>query len=404
MWPVVAAFRALVCVVILLIGGAQAHADRRPVAVVDLANEQATRDLGAQLKTALELHPDLRPLPSSTDDAALIDKLDDPDADRITRAVEAKAKAESQIFALDYKAAIADARDGQNELLFVTPSRAVKPYSDLAYVLGVALFNDQRLGEAKIAFAHAYRLDPSRVLDPGRVLPGIVQAYADAKAAPTAQGMIEVPGTGNVWIDGTEVGFAPGTFPTSEGEHVVWRTGIDRETHGLRVAVVAAKTSLAEIADIEALPRTKVQRARQLLARAPDPSARSAAMQRLADLVAVKDAVLLSMANGRVIIQTWHDGPGEQLRGFSALRERGTTKVDDLLTPLAAPKKVIEKPDIPIKIPVVEKTFLERRPVQLGLAVGVAAAIVAGVLWATRDLGSQPWNPGIQNAPTGISR
>ncbi len=389
MWPVVAAFRAFVCAVLLLLAaGTRAHADRRPVAVVDLANEQATRDLAAELKATLELQPDLRPLPSSTDDAALTEKLDDPDADRIARAVEARTKAEAQIFALDYRAAIAEARDGQNELLFVTPSRAVKPYSDLAYVLGVALFHDQRLADARTAFAHAYRLDSSRVLEAGRVLPEIVQAYADAKAAPTGQGMIEVTGMGNVWIDGTEVGLAPGTFSTSEGEHVVWRTGIDRETRGLRVAVVASKTSLADIPNVEATRRVKVQRARELLSRAPDPSARSAAMQRLADLVGVKDAVMLSMTNSRVIIQTWHDGPGDLIRGFSALRERGTDKVDVLLLPLAPAKKPIEKEPEPVRIPIVEKTFFERRPVQLGLALTVAAVIVAGVLWATRDPGT----------------
>src|SRR5688572_18784269 len=115
MWPAVEAFRAIVCAVLILgIGGAQARAERRPVAVVDLANEPATRELGDQLKFALELHPELRTLPSSTDDAALTEKLDDPDINRIERAVAAKAKAEAQILAFDYKAAIADARDGQS--------------------------------------------------------------------------------------------------------------------------------------------------------------------------------------------------------------------------------------------------------------------------------------------------
>src|SRR5665647_1365220 len=283
MWPAVAAFRAIVCAVMLLVfGGSLAHADRRPVAVVDLANEPATRELAQQVKTGLEIHAELRTLPSSTDEAALIDKLDDPDVDRIDRAVAARAKAEAQILAFDFMAAITDARDGQSELLFVTPSRAIPAYADLAFVLGVALHNDQRVADAKIAFAHAYRLDPSRIVDPKRVPPDIVQAYADAKVASGLQGKIEVPGTGNVWIDGTEVGLAPGTFPASEGEHVVWRTGIDRETRGLRVAVTAAKPAIAEIPDEEAPRRTKVQRDRQLLARAPDPSARSAAMRRLA--------------------------------------------------------------------------------------------------------------------------
>jgi len=406
MWPAVAAFRAIVCAVMLLVfGGSLAHADRRPVAVVDLANEPATRELAQQVKTGLEIHAELRTLPSSTDEAALIDKLDDPDVDRIDRAVAARAKAEAQILAFDFMAAITDARDGQSELLFVTPSRAIPAYADLAFVLGVALHNDQRVADAKIAFAHAYRLDPSRIVDPKRVPPDIVQAYADAKVASGLQGKIEVPGTGNVWIDGTEVGLAPGTFPASEGEHVVWRTGIDRETRGLRVAVTAAKPAIAEIPDEEAPRRTKVQRDRQLLARAPDPSARSAAMQRLAVLVGVKDAVLLSMSNNKVIVQTWHDGPGELLRGFSALRERATATVDELLTPLAPPPKKIEKPfEGPIRIPVVKKTFLERRPVQLGLAAGIAVTIVGIILYATRDPGTFTFNPNVTNDGPGLAR
>jgi len=405
-----AAFRALVCTVLLLLfGSSRADADRRPVAVVDLANEPATREVAEQLKATLENHAALRALPSSTDDAALIDRLDDPDAERVARARVALAKAEAQIGAFEYKAAIADARDGQSELLSVTPSIAVKPYADLAFALGVALHNDQRPADARSAFAHNVRLDPSRPVDPTRIPPDVVQAYANAKAAVLAPGSIEVQGTGNIWIDGTEVGIAPGTFPASEGEHVVWRTGIDRETRGLRVAVAAGKPMVAEIPDVEAPRRTKVQRARQLLARAPDPSARSAAMQRLADLVGVKDAVLLSMSGGKVIVQTWHDGAGDLLRGFSALRERGTTKADELLTPLAPPTKPIERPiEGPIKGPikgpiVVHKDWYERRPVQLGIAVGIAAAIVAGVLFATRDPGSQPWNPDI-GYDTGISR
>jgi hypothetical protein len=338
------------------------------------------------------------------DDAALVDRLDDPDVDRISRALDAKAKAEAQIFALDYPAAITTARDGQNELLFVTPSRAVKPYADLAYVLGEALYNAGRVPEAKVAFAHSYRLDPSRVLDPTRVLPEIVQAFADARAVTPQEGTVEVPGTGSVWIDGTEVGLAPGTFPASEGEHVVWRTGIDRLTRGLRVAIAAGKLSLAQIEDREAPQRTKVQLARQLLARAPDSSARSAAMKRLADLVGVKDAVLLSMSNGVVIVQTWHEGPGDLAQGFSALTPKDKSTVDELLLPLAPPPKKIEPPfEGPKPIPYV-KQWYERRPVQLGLAVGVAAVIVTGILFATRDLGSQSWNPDFGRADTGSTR
>ncbi|MBA3457111.1 MAG: hypothetical protein H0T42_28770, partial [Deltaproteobacteria bacterium] len=119
----------------------------------------------------------------------------------------------------------------------------------------------------------------------------------------------------------------------------------------------------------------------------------------------VKDAVLLSITNGRAIIQTWHNGPGAPLRGFSALRERGTGKIEELLSPLAAPKVVVEGPDPgPIKLPVIEKTFLERRPVQLGIALGVAVTIVGIVLFATRDPGTFVFDGDVTNDRPGLGR
>jgi hypothetical protein len=404
MWPDVAAFQAIVCALsLLLVGGARAHADRRPVAVVDLANEPATRELAAELATALDGHPELRKLPSSIDDAALVGEIEDSDAPILSRAVKDKALAEAQIQQFDYALALTYAREGQRELLSVTPSLAVKTYADLAFVAGVALVSDQLTADAEVEFLLSYRLDP-RTLDPRQFTPAVVQAYADAKAGPSVAGSIDIKGTGSVWIDGTEVGTAPRTFLASAGRHVVWLTAIDRVTVGTQIDVLPGTPTAVVLEQMEAPRRTKVQRARQVLARVPDASAKSAAMKRLADLIGVKDAVLLSMTNGKVIVQTWHDGT-VRAPGFSAFRERGKATADELLLTLAPPK-VVKEPELPpIPRPLVTKSWYERRPYQFGIAVGIAAAIVSGVLWATRGPGTfGGFNPDVGVEPPGMAR
>lgn len=404
MWPDVAAFRVILCALgLLLAGGARAHADRRPVAVVDLANEPATRELADELRAALDVHSELRTLPSSTDDAALIDRITDPDSAPLQRALAQKSLAEAQIQAFDHQRAIAYAREGQRELLTVTPSLAKKTYADLAFVVGEALVAEQRLAEATVEFGVSYRLDP-RTLDPVRFVPDVINAYGAARAASTTKGKLEIKGTGTVWIDDDEIGLAPGTFDVVSGEHVVWLTGVERETRGKdHILVTAGATTVVDIEDAEAPRRTKVQRARQLLAGAADSSARSAAMKRLADLIGVKDAVLLWMTNGKVILQTWHDGT-LRAPGFSAIRERGNAKADELLLTLAPPKLVKEEEPPPLVIPLQTTHWYERRPYQVGLAVGIAAAIVSGVLWATRDTGTFQFGGEVSYEPFGMAR
>jgi len=392
MSPAMAAPRVLLLLLAMIAGASPAYAERRPVAVVDLAGSEPTRKLAEELRLALEVHADLRPIQRPTEAAALIEAIDDPDAARLERALDSRARTEEQLGQLEHATALRYARDGQAELLYVSPSLAAKPYAQLAVLVGVAHFNEHQIAEAHTAFALARRLDPSYALEPARYIPEIVEAYDEAVRAAGPRGALAIAGTGHVWIDGVEVGIAPGTFAVAEGPHVVWLTGVDRETRGATVVVTPGAATRLEIPEAEVSRRTRVQRARQLLARAPDPTARAAAMKRLAELVGVADAILLSSVNGKVIVQTWRAAGAPRAPGFSALRERGVTSPAELLEPLA-PQREIAPVLGPIELPPVppERRWYERRPVQAGLALGIAAAIVGGVLWATMDPGT--WWP-----------
>ena len=154
--------------------------------------------------------------------------------------------------------------------------------------------------------------------------------------------------------------------------------------------------------DIPAAPistTVKLRRFRAALAHAPDSAAHAARMQQLARLVAVHDAVLLSVVNDKIIVQTWR----EPEPGFSALRELGPRQTPlDLLTPLA-PKNIVDpdptpKPP-PFHAPVAH--WYERRTWQATVVLGIASAIVGGILIERAGNSSFPapthpqWDPGL---------
>ncbi len=383
MSPAMAARWALVCALVAsLMGAVPATAERRPVAVVnlDLSDESKARTLADQLISELDGHPELKSLPNPTDSAALKDRINDPDRNGLDAARAAKARAEDKLIEFNFSLAAQYAADGQTELLTVSPFAAHTLYADLAFIQGQALLAEGRAEDAKAAFLQCARLDPGRKLDTARILPRVVEAYARAQASPGAPGSITVEGSGRAWIDGIEVGQAPGGFSAREGRHVVWLTGSERNAGGAQTVVTAGQASKVKIADETGGRSITVQRARVALARAADATAKAAAINALAKLVGAQDAVLLQVAGDKIIVQTWRAGNVDRSPGFSALRERSREQPVELLSPLAAPKK-LEKPiEGPIEgpKPIVVKKWYQRRGVQLGLVAGVVAAVVSG--------------------------
>ncbi len=385
---------AFVCALITSFGLGSASAERRPVAVVnlDLSDASAAKALADKLVGALFVHPDLSSLANPTDAAALKDPIEDPDRVALAVARDNLLRAEEELVAFNYGQAESYAEDGVRALLSVTPSAARQLSADLMFVRGQAFLFDGNRNEGLVHFALSARLDPNRTLDPARHLPSVVATFAAAKSTPGAPGSITVNGTGRVWIDGIEVGQAPGGFAVAEGRHLVWLAGADRNVRGERALVVANNPTSVTIPDAPISQARLVQRARIALARSADATARSAAMTNLAKLVGVGDAVLLHVSGDKVVVQTWHTGSDIVPLGFSSLREHTTEKPDAILEALAPPKPTekIDPPD-PVK-PIVVKKWYQKRPYQLGIAAGVVAAI-AGIYFVSQigPDGSQSW-------------
>jgi hypothetical protein len=343
--------------------------------VIDLSNDQAVCDVVSRLLELLAVHGELAP-PAISDGAALVDAPPLDDEAQLQKAQAKRKAAEANLLQRNFREAAIDAVDGQEFLLHVTPRKALTLYADLALALGQSRLGEKRDAEAREAFALTYRLDPRRTLDELHYLPEVVQIFEAAKKVTPGVGTITVRGVGRVWIDGEDVGEAPGEFKASVGRHVVWLTDLLRATEGREVTVTAARSGLAMIMDGPLTRPQKVVRFRLALSQAQDPAVRASAMKALAEFVNVHDAILLSKVNGRVVWQTWRD----REPGFSEIRELGRDKPIDILNQLAPPKVIVEPPVV-IRAPVVPTRWYERRSVQLGLAATVAAAIVSGYMW-----------------------
>jgi len=368
---------------------------RRAVAVIDLTNDQAVRDVANKLLERLAVSPELAP-PAISDAAALVDKLPPDDELRITQAQRKRQSAEQNLAQRSFREAAIDAVEGQELLLRVTPRAAIALYADLALALGQSRLGEQKEAEAREAFALAYRLDPTRTLDDLHFLPEVVQSFEAAKKVNPGVGTIAVRGAGRVWIDGDEVGAAPGEFKIPLGRHVVWLTGLLRDTAGKEVLVTQSRTADATIMDGPLTRPQKVVRFRIALSQAQDAAVRASAIAELAAFVNVHDVVLLSAVNGRIVWQTWRD----REPGFSAPKELGREGPGEIVKQLAPPRSIDASP--PVALPEPAPRWYRRRPVQVGIAATVVAAVVGGYLWVrSSGPGTFQFIPDITGPKTG---
>ena len=394
MAPPLAARTATVCILILglsiltpSIGSAaptpRAPAARRPVAVIALADDPQAEAFANRLGTTLVNHGTLAPLEPGSMIGALVGEFVDEYRDQIASAESTRVRAEKALADFVFPVAVSTAQVGHESLHTVVPStHAVALYSDLALVLAKAKLGESRQAEAARFFGLVHQLTPGRRLDPALHLPEVVSAYEAARAGLGRTGTLVVKGSGRIWVDGKDRDAAR-SFLLPAGLHVVWLTGADRETIGRQVLVEADRENAVDLGEAPAPLRLKVQRARVALRNAPDPTARAVAIHRLAELLDVRDAVLITMPGGKLIVQTWHDrAEGDLLPGFSAHRLAEGEQPDDLLRPLAPPPR--SRVERPRPLPVVEKPWYRRRPVQASIAVGVLGVIVGSVMLARR--------------------
>lgn len=369
---------------------------RRPVAVIDLTNDPSVREVANKLLELLASHTELAP-PAISDGAALVDRLPVDDENWIAQAQRKRLAAEQNLALRNFHDAAQNAQDGQKILLQVTPRAAVALYADLALALGQARLGEKQDAEARAVFALTYRLDPRRTLDDLHYLPEVVQSFETAKKVNPGVGTIAVRAAGRVWIDGDEVGMAPGEFKASIGLHVVWLTDLLRRTDGQEVTVTTTKPGYVMIMDGPLTRPEKVVRYRIALSQAQDSASRASAMRDLAKFVNVHDAVLLWMENGKIVWQTWRD----RAPGFAARKDLGRDGATEILKQLAPPPPVEDPEPADVQPRVVAPRWYQRRPVQVGLAVTIVAAIIGGYLWAHYVEPDRSWNPDIKISSLG---
>lgn len=358
------------------------HAQRRPVAVIDLSADPAAEALANELYAILVNHLDLQPV-NPTFIRPLKGPFRDEDGAPLAAARQAKRETEEFLAELDYRSAELAAERGTQALHDVRPSPEVLGlYAELAFDIGVAALRQRRPNDAALAFGLAHRLDSARRPDPTRYEPEIVEAFQLAASRTPVLATLEVKGTGTVWIDGVDRGPAPGTFDVSDGLHVVQLSGSARETRGAQVRVPQSTT--VAIADAPASDERKVERARGELAAADDATARAGAMKKLAKLLGVGDAVLIETApDAKLLVQTWRD----RAPGFSphVTYEPGTDP-GTLLVPLAPPREP-EPPRevIPLPPPPVETPIYRKRWFQGAVATGIFAVAATIFMVASQD-------------------
>src|SRR6185295_13037572 len=159
--------------------------------------------------------------------------------------------AEDALVQYDFQRAEDKATEGQSALTNVTPGpQSIGLYTDLLVALGYAQFYERRPNDTKLAFTLAARLDPARKLDPARYEPALLELFQAAKSTGSGKVSLEVKGTGRIFVDGVELGVAPGTLDVTTGLHLVQLVGGDRETKGLSLNIPAPKS--VEIADAPA--------------------------------------------------------------------------------------------------------------------------------------------------------
>jgi hypothetical protein len=362
---------------------------RHPVAVIDLSNDAAVREVANKLLELLASHADLAP-PSVFDGAALIDRLPPDDEQRLAEARKKLSSAVKNLAQRNFREAAIDAVDGHEILFRVTPRTALPLYADLSLALGLSRLGEQKDTDAREEFVLTSRLDPGRTLDDLHYVPEVIAMFQAARRVVPQAGKVIVHGTGRVWIDGQEVGTAPGEFPAAAGKHVLWLTGAMRETTGAEVTVTATRPGEAMIPDGPLTRPQRVARYRIALAQAPDPAARAIAMKELAAFIHVHDAVLLSVIGGKVVWQTWRD----REPGFSEIHELGRDRPGEILRPLVPPRPMTPVVRVVNALPPPPRWY-ERRTVQLGLVATVAVAIVGGYFWAHYHEPDRVWNTDI---------
>jgi hypothetical protein len=388
---------SLVSLASLVSGGlAGAAPDRRPVAVIDITGDADARVLANSVASELARHPRLVPISDATLAAAMVAPVQDLAASSVSNANDAIQSAEESLSRFATTAAIAQATSGLLELERVEPTTAhMAMYWQLAFVIGRAALTDRNPQLANRWFSLAARVAPSARPDPARYVSNVLSAFQTAAQATAAPTTLTVAGEGAVWVDGVARGNAPLTMTTTIGPHLIHLVAFDRMPIGAQSDLTAGGTNNVSLRTMPASTSIAVLRLRASLQAAPDATARASAMNLLARLTNVQDAILISRDATGLLLTAW----SSNAPGFSRATTVSEMSIANLLEKMAPPSVVLTPDDKPVTsrplTPVVVQPWFRRRWVQASIAttvVAVAVGLVVGITYQPerRDVTQNP--------------
>jgi len=383
--------------------------ERPLVGVIDLHHDQDSRTLAGAIAAAIARRPELTTIADAEVAAALVGPLTDEDTRAVEEARKLLDEARDQLAEFHLDLAVDRARSGRQKLLQTTPTSASTALlADLTFVEGQAQFTNNQPGFARTAFALVHRLAPDRVLSRAEHPPKLIEAFTAAATIPPGSATIDVVATGTIWLDGQLQGDGARVLTVPPGAHVVIASGPTLLPSGEYREVVAGQTTRVELIRRPAPANVLATRARKALIDAPDPTARAAAMQQIADIIktlpgapVMTDAVLItSVARDEAAIQLWRNRAPGFFKIRSVKRPLLDTEADRVIEPLMPPKKVVVPDPGGFVIPPIEtpKPWWKKRWVQVSI-VGGAIALIAGSVALSNAIGASERNGAIFEGP-----
>jgi hypothetical protein len=363
-------------------GAAQAQRSGPPraVAVID-ATAAATSDpevtgLATRIEAQLDREEDLVPVGPDRR-PALVGAVADERSSALSEARSALARARDALARFDREEAIKEAECGMRRAIEIAPgAETTRLVADLAFLRGVAQFDQGKAPEAAESFALVHRLDAGRKLDPIKYVPELIEVFDKAAVAGAQTSLdIDAPAGASAWLDGVEVGPAPITVQVAVGDHVVTVTGDRLVTRGQLVTAISGGTTV-RLDAAEASGTIKIHRLRRRLAAAATDDERAAAVRAVVRQVGAQDAIVVGRSNGSLVTWIYSGRTGAIVEPQPAADVEAVDVIKPLrpLRPAQLPGDGITKP-LPPPVP-----WYRKRWVQASIGGTIVASVIATVV------------------------
>ena len=384
------------------------------VAVIDLVGDEPSAEWMNAFSTDIQHSTTVETIRDPAQIDALLGPVPELDGRQLAEASHALTEARDLLARFDLGAAIAKVDVGEQVLLEAFPTKtATLLYAELEFAKGLAysgMRSPSSAAQAADAFALTHRLDPKRALDPALYPPDVVAAYAasdldaHASAKPVTITIVSPFSTNSfdsdadvaqLWLDGHAVGRLPMVATIAAGPHIVVATGIRRITTGQRITVSATAAARIALPASAASAAVQLGRLRRMLADSTSVDERSHAMEHIAKLTNLTDAVIIEHgiepgAPDALRVQLWrqHAGGFDDGRALPAHPDDHASAMIAVLIPPPT-KTEFGPPFFVSPLPPPDRAWWDKRWVQLGFVGGVVAVVTTALIVSNLNTGGE---------------